>query len=248
MVKKKTTGKKTTKKVSKKTVKKKTEEIIPEVITEKKVVKKTKKKKQNPLKQKNVLIVAALIIILIISLIISTTMLTSPCGFSRFSFSINGLSYCSNQFVPTVFFEEFKELDEVYVAITLVENDYDPLEVNALLLWQVALNSEQKKSIQLVKAIDKQGNLLYCSTNEGDVKIETKLSKEECQILLNDSNKFFVLIENGPEKVILEENKLIIYSSTYKVISQINFEVIKQIFPDAEKNRLIANEKIYGIN
>ena len=256
MVKKKTTNKKVVKKTVKKKVvhKKHIEEIIPQVLDEKDAKEKmnekkvSKKQKKNPLLQKNVLAIVAIFIVLVIIFIGVISIVISPCGFFKFSSNINGLYYCSNQYTPSVFFEEFKNLDEIYVSPALVEGEFESLEVNALLLWQVTLNSEQKNSIQLIRAVDEYNNLIYCSTNDGNIFNEKRLSKEECQLILNNQNKFFVLMEKGPEKVILEKNKIIIYSSNYKVVSQINFEVIKQIFSDAEKYRLIVNESIAGLN
>jgi len=247
MVNKKTTGKKTTKKVVKKKTTKKSKEIIPEVITEKKVVKKTKKKKQNPLKQKNVLIVAALIIILIISLIISTTMLTSPCGFSRFSFSIQGIDYCSNTHTPTTFFNEFSQNETVYVSPILDEIGADQLNVNAMNLWQVVLIGNDINVTQLIR-VRVNDQISYCYTNLGDVKTAEKMDLDECNKILNDPVTAVVMLEEGREKVVMDGKKIYIYSSTSKVVGQVNFAIIKQIFPNAQSILDVVNEKIYGIN
>jgi hypothetical protein len=243
--------KKAVKKVSKKAVKKKTskktKEIIPQVIEEKNTKKKTiKKKKQNPLKQKNVLIIIILAIIVIISLFISTAVLTSPCGLSKFSFSIQGISYCSNTHTPSTFFGEFVKNEMVYVSPILDEIGADQLTVNALNLWQVVLIGNDINVTQLLRVrVDDQ--ISYCYTNRGDVKTAEKITLQECNEILNDVNTAVVMLQEGSEKVVMRGKKIFIYSSTSKVVGQVNFAIIKQIFPNAQSVLDIVNEKIYGI-
>ena len=246
MVNKKTTKKKTTKKVVKKKTTKKTKEIIPEVLVKKDTKKKTTKKK-NLLKQKNFLIIIVIIVILLISLFVSTALMSNQCGLSRFSFTIQGIPYCSNTHTPTVFFNEFVENDIVYVSPILDELGADQLVVNAMNLWQVVLIGNEIKVIQLIRVkVDDQ--IAYCYTNLGDVKTAEKISLEECNAIINDPETAVVSLEDGREKVVMDGKKIYIYSSTSKVISQVNFAIIKQIFPNAQSILDIVNEKIYGIN
>ena len=250
MVNKKTTKKKTAKKVTKKVVKKKitkkTKEIIPEVLVKKDTKKKTTKKK-NPLKQKNFLIIILIVVILLVSLFVSTALTNNQCGLTRFNFTIQGIPYCSNTHTPTSFLSEFAKNEVVYVSPILDEFGADQLIVNAMNLWQVVLIGNDINVTQLIRVkVDDQIN--YCYTNRGDVKTAEKISLEECNIIINDPKTAVVLLEDGREKVVMDGKKIYIYSSTSKVTSQVNFAIIKQIFPNAQSVLDIVNEKIYGIN
>jgi len=251
MVKKKTTKKTTVKKTRKKNPKK--TKIPKEVTTEKvevikdnKVVKK-KKEEPNPLLQKNFLIVVALIIIVIIAFVGVSSITNTPCGVSKFGFTIGGISYCSNTYVPEAFFEEFRENELVYVSPILDEIGADQFVVNAMNLWQVILIGNEIDAVQLIR-VKADGQINYCYTNQGDVKTAKEITLEECNNILNNPENAVVFLEDGREKVLLENKKMWIYSSTNKVIGQVNFAVIKQMFPNAQTILDIVNEKIYGIN
>ncbi len=163
----------------------------------------------------------------------------------KYSFNVGGLPYYSNYYTPTEFSNFVKNLDVVYVSPALVETNVNPSIVNAMNLWQVVLIMNGVDAVQLVRAVDSQGKLLYCSTNNGDPTQNIQLSIDECNNVMN--NNFVVKIETGNEKVILEANSITIYSSS-AIISNVNFAVIKDIFPNAQEALDIVNEKIYGIN
>ena len=250
MVKKKAVKKKTTKKAVKKIAEKKNTKSVKKkttkVLEKKKPIKK-KKVKTNPLLQKNFLIILALFIIIVIAFIGIISVVNSSCGFSKFSFTIQGIDYCSNTTVPETFFEEFEQNDLVYISPILDEVGADQLVVNAMNLWQVVLIGNEIDVVQLIR-VRANDQINYCYTNEGDVKTAEQITLEECNNILNDPANAVLFLEEGREKVVMNNKKIWIYSSTSKVVGQVNFAIIKQIFPNAQNILDIVNEKIYGIN
>ncbi|MBT4870084.1 MAG: hypothetical protein HON47_00730 [Candidatus Diapherotrites archaeon] len=244
MVKAKTAKKKITKKAVKKNTKV-TKKKVTEVSKEKKVVK--KKEKKNPYLQKNFLIIVALFVIIVIAFIGISSVVSSSCGLSKFNFTIQGIDYCSNTTVPETFFGEFEQNETVYISPILDEVGADQLVVNAMNLWQVVLIGNEIDAIQLIR-VKKEDQISYCFTNDGDVKTAERIELAECNNILNDSANAVVFLEEGREKVLMENKKIWIYSSTSKVVGQVNFAIIKQIFPNAQNILDIVNEKIYGIN
>ena len=135
----------------------------------------------------------------------------------------------------------------MYVSPILDETGADQLTVNAMNLWQVILIGNDINATQLIRVrVNEQ--ISYCYTNKGDVQTAEKIGLEECNQILNNKENAVVFFENGREKVVMNENKIWIYTSTNKVIGQVNFAIIKQIFPNAQSILDIVNEKIYGIN
>lgn len=242
-----------TKKTSKKVVKKKTtkkkvvKKETKKLVEKKEVKQKTKKKKQNPLKNKTNLIIIGIIIVAIIAFFVAFTISSNPCGLAKFNFTIQGIPYCSNTFTPTTFFAEFKQNDLVYVSPILDEVGAEQLTANAMNLWQIVLIGNDINAVQLIRVRTDAG-ISYCYTNKGDIKTAEQISIEECNTILNNPENAVVFIEEGREKVVMDGKKIYIYSSMNEVTSQVNFAVIKQIFPNAQTILSIVNEKIYGIN
>ncbi len=249
--------KKIKKNFNKKTVKKKTKKCISnkeinvleaEVIKEKKenATKKISKKRSSVIKKKYLPIIG-IIIIVIIAFVLTFSFLSNPCGISKFSFTIQGIPYCSNTYTPTSFFDEFTQNNTYYVSPILEESGADPLIANAMNLWQVVLIGNGKETVQLIR-VKVDGQISYCYTNKGDVQTAEQISLEECNSIINNKENTIVLLEEGREKIVMEKNKLQIYTSNSKVIGQVNFAVIKQFFPNAQTILDTVNEKIYGIN
>lgn len=163
----------------------------------------------------------------------------------KYVFNVNGIPYYSNYYTPTEFSNFVKNLDVIYVSPALIETNVNPSIVNSMNLWQVVLIMNGVDAVQLVRAVDNDGKLLYCSTNNGDPTQNVQLSIDECNNIMN--NNFVVKIETGSERVVLEANSITVYSSS-AIVSNVNFAVIKDIFPNAQEALDIVNEKIYGIS
>jgi hypothetical protein len=219
---------------------KKESKIVSAVIEDKKVsdVKEKIVKKQINDKKAFFLIGFAVILLLIL---FYSLFFYNPY---KYSFVINDVPYNSNYFTPNGFFNVIKNESEVFVSPALNEKDVSPIVVNAMQLWNVILNFQGTKVIQLVRVFD-DGQLVYCQTNDGNVELNKVLSKQDCEEILN-GKEWVVLINEGKIGVIIEENKVII-SSPRDESSVINFIVIKEIFPDAQQAFDIINQKIYGI-
>jgi hypothetical protein len=160
-----------------------------------------------------------------------------------YSFVVNDVPYYSNYYTPTSFFNTIKDEKTVYVSPMIVENDISPTFVNSMQLWNVILNLQGVNVIQLLRVHDP--DFSYCQTNDGNVNASNFLTKEDCQNILKSDN-WIILIEEGRTRVIIDEKKVSIFSSRVNS-SVVNFSVIKEIFPDAEKAFDLINQRIYGI-
>ncbi len=165
----------------------------------------------------------------------------------KYGFSIEGVSYLSNNYVPTEFFNEFKQSNVVYVSPVMSEGVTDSLTFNALSLWQIVLIGNKISAVQMIRVKDADGKFAYCYTNDGNVYVSRQVSFEECSATLNDLQKTVIFIEQSKDtKAVLEKNRLSVFSPI-GAVSTINFSVMKQIFPNAKQLIDIVNEKIYGV-
>ncbi|MDD3083694.1 MAG: hypothetical protein PHP82_01595 [Candidatus ainarchaeum sp.] len=162
----------------------------------------------------------------------------------KYSFTINNVPYYSNYYTPSSFFNTIKNEKIVFVSPLLEEENISPIMVNSMQLWNVVLNANNVNVVQLIR-VTKNGELSYCQTNDGNVEINKVLSLQECNVLLNNNN-WVVFIDEGKTSVIIEENKVKVFSPRIES-SMVNFSVIKEIFPNAQESLDIINQKIYGI-
>ena len=227
------------KKVTKKTTKKKVVKAPVKEVS-KPVVKARTKPKTKEIDDKVAAIGVILVVIAIITLF---NMFFVPAY--AYNFEVNGINYSSNYFTPSEFKEIIKNQDLVYVSPVFEENNAEPIMANAMNLWQVVLIVNHIEAIQLIRSVDSENNLLYCNTNYGDPTKNVILEADECKTILN--NNFSVFIETGNPNVILDQNAIIIYSNSGNM-SNVNFSVISEVFPNAKEALDIVNEKIYGIN
>lgn len=208
--------------------------------------KETKKEKNNSSKksflQKNKLVVFGIIFVLVIVILFFFFMNTY-----KYSFVLGGVKFVSNEYTPTEFFNEFKTKTTVYVSPVMLDTKADPIVVNALNLWQIVLIGNNINAVQLIRATNANGDILYCYTNDGNVHINKIISVQECNAIINDTKNTIVLIEAGNEsKAVLSKNKLVVYSPINSINST-NFSVMKQIFSNVEELVRLVNESVYGL-
>lgn len=208
------------------------------------VVEGVSSKKKKPKENKNFLLFAGIILVLVLVISVFFVFFYSPY---KFRFDIEGVPYLSNEYVPTEFFNEFKQNEVVYVSPIMQEGVTDSLTFNALSLWQIVLIGNNVRAVQLIRVKGVEGNFVYCYTNDGNVFVSRQVSFEECSLTLNNPQNTVVFIEQSKEKkVLLEKNKLSVFSPI-GAVSTTNFYVMRQIFPNAKELIDIVNEKIYGI-
>ncbi len=186
-------------------------------------------------------------LVAIMLILVFAMLVIFPFGFYKYSFPVNGIYFLSNEHTPTSFVQEFRNADTIYISPLMVENKVQPLMVNSLNLWQVVSIMNGKQAIQLIRVADDSGNIQHCYTNNGDPTQNELVEVSKCLEVLNDNEKTRVLIEEGRERVMIEKNKVTVFSSI-GVMSQVNFIVISEIFPNAQEALDIINQKIYGIN
>ena len=199
-----------------------------------------------PLKADKRIVFACLAVVLVLVLLY---LLVFSHPSYKFFFNINGVQYYSNEFTPSEFFSGFRGNDSFFVSIDLVEGSADSWSVNALNLWLVALNYDNKKVYSVVRTIDSSGVLKSCMTNDANILESRVISAEECSLIMDNKNNSRVLIKFGQEdKSILSPNKVEIFSSSKKNSSFVNYWVIKQMYPDFDSTLAKINERIGAIN
>ena len=236
-------------KTKKKTVKKAVKNV--------KIVKSTKEKKPSPKEIKkdnkvpktskksnnNLKIIAGIIIIILIIGTIYFTVFYTPYDYA---FKLNGISYYSNEYTPTEFFEVLKTKEQVFVSPLMEDGKASPIFANVLNLWQVVLISNEIDAVQLIRTTDSSGNLIGCYTNNGSVTESELISVDACNIILNSQDNFVIVPEVGNARVLIEKNKLSVFARE-EIASQVNFIVMSEIFPNAREALDRVNEKIYGL-
>jgi hypothetical protein len=231
--------KKTTTKKAIKTPKK-----ISKPVKQKKAMQKTKKvKKDSKCNNKNLKLVVGIIVILVAIVAIYFSIFYTPY---TYAFKLSGISYYSNDYTPTEFFEVLKTKEQVFVSPLMEDGKASPIFANVLNLWQVVLISNNIDAIQLIRTTDSSGDLKGCYTNFGDVTQSELISVEECNTILNSQDNFIIMPEEGSARALIEKNKLSVFARE-EIASQVNFIVMLEIFPNAREALDIVNEKIYGL-
>ncbi|MEK6958806.1 MAG: hypothetical protein AABW59_02045 [archaeon] len=216
-----------------------------EVITDVKVAHKSHEKKSKQKDYTHLLIAGVAIVVLIAAIIF----VISIYGSCRFSFEVEGVKYCSDLYTPTEFFEMFRQEKAIFISPRMTENAADPFLVNAMNLWLVVLNANGINTTQLIRVDNPAGTMAYCYTNLGDFNVSQQMPLEECNKILGDKNNVFVFIDKSSSNEAFLSNKRIEirYASSAEA-GKVNFSVIKQAFPNAQRVIDIINEKIYGVN
>lgn len=238
MVKKKVTKKKSTKKVVKKNTKNK-EVVKPskkEVVPKKEVTNEISKEK----KEFDIKIPILIFLILLLGAVVFVNL-------NDYTYVINrgDVTYYSNTLTPSESFNQLRSSSEVFISPILEENNASVFFTNAMNLWQVVLIGNNITPIQLIR-VTTNNELVYCYTNFGSVQDNNRITIDECNDILNDKNNFIVFIDEGNKKVILDNNRINVYSS--QTDSSIhNFNILKEIFSNAQNILDMVNQRIYGI-
>jgi hypothetical protein len=194
----------------------------------------------------NPLILGAIVVVLVIAIYFAAGFFANQ---SRFSFTINGLNYQSDVYTPSEFFDKVKASDNFIVSMELVDRDLDVWSVNARQLWIVALVSDKKSVLQVVKSVDTQGNLQYCSVNDSNILSERRLEVEECSALLADTNYLSINIKRANSaKAVLYANSVDIFVPKGESATWANYSFIKNVYPDFDRTLQIFQEMKDSVN
>ncbi len=167
----------------------------------------------------------------------------------KYSYNISGVSYLSNEYTPSEFFNGLRETKDVYVSIDIGEQTRDQMVVNSLNLWLVALNAGQKNAVSLVRVIDSNNNFAYCLTNDGNVLVTKRIESDECGAILSDASKMRIIISIGKENAAyLSNNELKVFATGSDTISTVNYHVIKQLYTNFDDLLLLVKDKIGGVS
>jgi len=197
-------------------------------------------------KRKLIILIIVLVIIVAAALLASTFLLNPP---QKYVFTIDGISYQSNSYAPSEFFNEFKQNTVVYISPKITGGSSQFL-TNEMQLWTTVLTAKGIKTILLIR-VEAPGEIAFCQTNDGNVMKSEQISFEQCNALLNNSGNAVVAIEkNASEnKVLLSKNRIDVFSTGNDSLgSYVNFSVIKQMFPDAQEILDAVNIRISGVN
>lgn len=85
-------------------------------------------------------------------------------------------------------------------------------------------------------------------TNDANVLESRELSSAECKLILSDESKGqVVILLSGKDLVLMEKNKVTIFASGTRTISQVNYFVIKEMYADFDNILAVINEKINSV-
>ncbi len=210
------------------------------------VKKSTSSKKPSFLKNNSlVLILGGLALVLVILFLIYSVLFASPY---KYSFNISGVDFVSNTYTPSEFFKEFKDNNSFVVSVDVVDNASNTWVVNSMNLWLIALNADRKEAILVVKNVNSKGDINSCLTNDSNVFESRELSVDECKVMLSDSTKGQIVVAlSNKDEVLMEKNKLTVFASGTKTISNVNYFAIKEMYLDFDKILAIINEKINSV-
>lgn len=116
----------------------------------------------------------------------------------------------------------------------------DHLMFNAMALYLQVIEGNRRNSVQVIRATNPEGELVYCLTNYGDVNRSEMLEPQECLDYLAPKNGVVVLIEFPDEtlplnKIELSESKMVIRPNSNDSISDATFLALRIMFENARE-------------
>jgi len=121
------------------------------------------------------------------------------------------------------------------------KHSINPYMANAMNLFIVVLNSNDKNAVQLVRVFSADKNLQYCATNFGNEMTEERLSGQECgQFISSSVDSVRVLIEFPDSSVQkpainVKENTITIFTGNFNELGRTAFVALKIMFENAEE-------------
>ena len=110
---------------------------------------------------------------------------------------------------------------------------------NGAALFIQVLQGNQKGIVQVIRVFNSRNEMVYCSTNLGDVKTEQSLSVQECNDLLDSEGKTVVLIQfpdNSQLQPVIELDgkKMAIKPKGYEDIGGTCFLALRIMYKNSE--------------
>ena len=183
---------------------------------------------------KNILISLLIVILAII--------LFSLVLFPAYKYSVNlgGLTIQSNEYNPADYVSSLAEKSEFIILPEMPEQGAIRSYMgNAMNLFIVVLEGNRKDTIQLIRVVDSENNLLYCVSNLGDLKTSEELSAEDCVSFYESragSVKVFINLpkEGNSVSATLNENTIILDTGSYSQVGSACLILLKAMFSNAE--------------
>ena len=121
---------------------------------------------------------------------------------------------------------------------------------NGAALFIQVLQGNQKEIVQVIRVFNSSNEMIYCSTNLGDVKTEQRLSVQECNDLLDSGGKTVVLIQfpdnsQWQPTIELGEKKITIKPKSYGDIGSTCFLALRIMYANA-KDVINASNLVVG--
>ncbi len=162
---------------------------------------------------------------------------------------INGITFYSNSFsFPQKYFSETVKERNSFLIITELDSE----EVNLpYISSQIALASgifsaTGKFVSSLIIVLDEQGNIDYCQTNFGNTSQNEKLTKRQCNNLIENSTEFQFIIKfpEGNKPSVEMYNNSVVIKPTKK---EEGLVILQQIFTAMYSNSKEITDKINSI-
>ncbi|MFA5764371.1 MAG: hypothetical protein WC915_06195 [archaeon] len=237
------TKKQQTKENTKQKVVEAKETIKPEVILQE-AVNETKKENNSKKQIENAKAFAIIgIVIILVLAVFYMLFFYSPY---KYQFNVEGVTYKSNNYTPTDLDGIIKNSKEIYLSPRIDEANDIIIAVKNITAWSQVLSNKHILPIQLIRVFE-NGSLKECYTNDGNVFVSNLITKDECNLRINNANNYVILFEFGKSEAIINANNLVI-SSNRNDMYEYAFRVLENVFANARDIILLNNEIMAGIN
>ncbi|MBN2067933.1 MAG: hypothetical protein JW744_05690 [Candidatus Diapherotrites archaeon] len=155
-------------------------------------------------------------------------------------------------------FSAFSGLTENY-SFVVSPQIYDPVVnidqymFNGAALFLVVLEGNSRNSTLLIRAYSPENELIYCSTNYGDLTREARIGIEECNSILNRAGEAIVLVQfpDGSQAqpgIELEGNIITIKPKSYSDVGSTCLLALRLMFQNSGEIIAASNDIIGRIS
>jgi hypothetical protein len=157
----------------------------------------------------------------------------------KFSYEKDNVKFVSNEAEPVSLMREFNLNDTVFISPGIMENASGNNYISsAFNLVQIVFIGNGKNTVSLWRVVSKEGSLLSCRTNLGNISKDIELSVQDCRKILDDKNNAIVLL-SLPTKaqnsiVAFSNNRIEIVPEKIEKMPLVSFSFLKTMYANAE--------------
>ncbi len=188
------------------------------------------------------LVTFSLIVLIIFSLIVLIFYLPKEKGTNyKYREVIENIEFLSNKVKPLDYLHQIKEKRHYFILTAEMEKEnieINPKMAQAITLYNAVLFANKRELITILKVF-KDHNLQYCQTNLGDLRKNIEISVNECNKILTNLDSNFLIEIKKPQnysysKIIVEPPIITIIPKSPEKIQEVNYLLLKAIFPNTD--------------